>query len=103
MPVKKEEPKFQLNLFDLDFLEASTTPTAKTTGSNKNITTQNNNVPAKVQTKGQNNQNFMSVPSDVVKKLQQGNDSFIVAYNPVIIPPQQTQLNQPPQLPQQKV
>jgi hypothetical protein len=36
----------------------------------------------------------MSVPADVVKKLQQGNDSFIVAYNPVNILPQQMQ---PPQ------
>lgn len=29
----------------------------------------------------------MTVPGDIVKKLQQGNDSFIVAYNPVVIPP----------------
>lgn len=33
----------------------------------------------------------MTVPSDVVKKLQQGNDNFIVAYNPhQISPPKQT-------------
>ncbi len=31
----------------------------------------------------------MTVPADVVKKLQQGNDSFIVAYNPASIPPEQ--------------
>lgn len=29
----------------------------------------------------------MSVPSDIVKKLQQGNESFIVAYNPITISP----------------
>jgi hypothetical protein len=28
------------------------------------------------------NKNYMTVPSDVVKKLQAGNDNFIVAYNP---------------------
>lgn len=42
--------------------------------------------PPPIQNKQPTNSNFMSVPADVVKKLQQGNDSFIVAYNPAIIP-----------------
>lgn len=35
----------------------------------------------------QTNNSFMNVPANIAKKLQQGNDSFIVAYNPHSISP----------------
>jgi hypothetical protein len=28
------------------------------------------------------NKNYINVPNDIIKKLQDGNDNFIVAYNP---------------------
>lgn len=34
------------------------------------------------------NSNFISVPADIAKKLQQGNDNFIVGYNASSIPTQ---------------
>jgi hypothetical protein len=48
--------------------------------------------PKKVEpVKTQPNQNFMNVPSEIVKKLQQGNDTFVVGYNPATLPVQTVQ------------
>jgi hypothetical protein len=32
--------------------------------------------------KGVESKNYMNVPAEVVRKLQEGNEKFIVAYNP---------------------
>ncbi len=39
--------------------------------------------------KAQPNQNFINLPIDIAKKLQQGNDYFIVGYNPATLPVEQ--------------
>lgn len=62
--------------------------------------------PAKVETKQQSNQgnsNFMSVPTDVAKRLQQGNDSFIVGFKPAVIPIVQPSNTKPISQPQPKL
>lgn len=78
-----------MNLFDLDFLEGMTGNKPVSTNVAKNnintISTMPVSVP--VQNKPAATSNYMTVPADVVKKLQQGNDSFIVGYNPAVIPP----------------
>lgn len=56
-----------------------------------NKSTSLNTSPTKIQpnNKIDTKQNYMSVPADIAKKLQSGNDSFIVGYNPMY-------LNNPP-------
>lgn len=69
-PKQPEQPKFELNLLDLDFLDMLGGSGSKPSNSN-NITPV---VP-------ESNKNYMSVPSGVAQKLQEGNNSFIVGYN----------------------
>ena len=64
-------------MFDLDFLEVlgkpgtNTKPNTTTTTNNNNVANTQKNT--KIETKTQINPGFMNVPSDIAKKLQQGN------------------------------
>ena len=70
-------------MFDLDFLEVlgkpgtnskpNTTTTTATTTTNNNNNVANTQKNTKIETKTQINPGFMNVPSDIAKKLQQGN------------------------------
>jgi hypothetical protein len=63
---------------------------AKNVNPNSNMSSFVNISPKKEELpKTQPNQNFMNVPIDIAKKLQQGNDSFIVGYNPATLPVEQ--------------
>jgi hypothetical protein len=71
---KVELPKFELNVLDLDFLEGITGAAPAKSNLKKAP-------PPATPTKADNNQGYVTVPADVAKKLQEGNDMFIVGYN----------------------